>query len=278
MIRERARRSATLAALSDGAERAFWRLTVTVDDHGGFDSDPEVLLAELFTRRPRGWTVRRMAAVLDEWERAGLIHRYTAARDETDAGIQACGHVVTWKTYQRLRESRPRFPAPPCGGIPSLFAKCGESRQIAATRGSLPLTRAAACERAAEAEAEAAAEAVSEADLTHLLGAECRKEPTWPSPDALVRLYNAQTPDECPTVTTLSAARRKKARQALAAFPDEAWWREVFVRIHRSRFLRGLVKRPGHEGFVADLDWLLSKGKDGVENAVKTHDGRYQDG
>ena len=52
----------------------------------------------------------------------------------------------------------------------------------------------------------------------------------------------------------------------------------MFVRIHRSRFLRGLVKRPGHEGFVADLDWLLSKGKDGVENAVKTHDGRYQDG
>jgi hypothetical protein len=71
------------------------------------------------------------------------------------------------------------------------------------------------------------------------VAAECRKEPTWPSPEALVRLYHAQTPDECPTVTTLSAARRTKARQYLAAFPDEAWWAEVFARIHRSRFLRG---------------------------------------
>ena len=78
---------------------------------------------------------------------------------------------------------------------------------------------------------------------------------------------------------TLSAARRKKAQQYLAAFPAEAWWREVFRQMHRSRFLRGLQpKSPGHASFVADLDWLLSKGKDGSENAVKVHDGKYHDG
>jgi hypothetical protein len=137
MIRSRARSSPTLAALSDGAERAWWRLTVTVDDYGGFDSDPEVLLAELFTRRPAGWTVRRLAAVLEEWERVGLVHRYAAERDDPRAEVQHCGHVVSWHTYQRLRASRPRFPTPPCDGIPSLSHKCGESRRRAATRGNL---------------------------------------------------------------------------------------------------------------------------------------------
>jgi hypothetical protein len=101
----------------------------------------------------------------------------------------------------------------------------------------------------------------------------------WPSPEALVAKYNAETPSESPSAVTLSAARRHKCRQYLAAFPSEAWWQEVFAQMHRSRFLRGLTpKQPGRERFVADLDWLLTKGKDGTENAVKVHDGRYQDG
>lgn len=92
-------------------------------------------------------------------------------------------------------------------------------------------------------------------------------------------LYNAHSPDECPTVDTLSPQRRRKAREALRAFPDETWWREVCAHLHRSKFLRGLV--PPREGrtrpFVADLDWLLSRGKDGTENAVKVAEGRYVD-
>ncbi len=104
------------------------------------------------------------------------------------------------------------------------------------------------------------------------------ESPGWPSPAALVGLYNDLTPDEILAVTTLSPARRAKARAYLREFPKEAWWREVFAQMHRSRFLRGLVKRPGHESFVADFDWLLTKGKDGSENVVKVHDGKYQDG
>lgn len=109
-------------------------------------------------------------------------------------------------------------------------------------------------------------------------GTELFSSPRWGTPEALVALFNAETPDETPAVTTLSAARRKKAQEYLRQFPEEAWWRELCAQIHRSRFLRGLTKKaPGHETFTADFDWLLSRGKDQTENAVKVHDGRYQD-
>lgn len=108
------------------------------------------------------------------------------------------------------------------------------------------------------------------------------EEPTsrkvfWPSPSALVELYNTETPDECPAVTKLSPARQKKARAAIDAFPDREWWVALCRRARSSRFLRGLKPSPGHEGFVMDFDWLLSKGKDGSENAVKVAEGRYDD-
>ena len=116
-------------------------------------------------------------------------------------------------------------------------------------------------------------------------GSRRRRHPTasdngsgaWTSPAALVALYNTEAPDECPSVQTLDATRRRKARAYLAEFPEQAWWSAVFVQIGASRFLRGLKPGPGHEHFVADFDWLLTKGKDGSSNAVKVKDGRYHD-
>lgn len=127
MIRDRARRSPTLQAQSDASERAWWRLTITADDYGRFDADAEVLLSDLFPRRPSGWTSRRMRAVLDEWTRTGLVHVY-----ENGDG-RPYGHMVTWFEHQRRRESKPKFPEPPCGELPQSAAKCGESRQFAAS-------------------------------------------------------------------------------------------------------------------------------------------------
>ena len=75
----------------------------------------------------------------------------------------------------------------------------------------------------------------------------------------------------------VSPARVAKARKYLAQFPTQQFWDEVFAEIHKSRFLRGLVKSNGHEGFKCSLDWLLTKGKDQVENCVKVSEGRYRD-
>ena len=102
--------------------------------------------------------------------------------------------------------------------------------------------------------------------------------PGWGTPEALVALYNTESPDECPAVDKLTDARRKKAKIYLAQFPDRQFWLDTFKRIHESTFLRGLKAQTGHEHFRASLDWLLTKGKDGVENVVKTWEGRYSDG
>jgi hypothetical protein len=109
------------------------------------------------------------------------------------------------------------------------------------------------------------------------LGEETQK--TKPlSPEKLVELYNELTPEECPAVTVLSPARKEKAKEYLRAFPEEDFWLEVFKQIHRSRFLRGMIKNDHHNHFVADLDWLLTRGKDRTENVIKVHDGKYRDG
>lgn len=100
---------------------------------------------------------------------------------------------------------------------------------------------------------------------------------TWGTPEALVALYNAMAPDECPAVEKLSPARREKARKYLAMFPDQDFWEQAFREIGRSQFLRGLVKREGHTKFVADFDWLLTRGKDQTENVVKVWEGKYRD-
>jgi len=102
------------------------------------------------------------------------------------------------------------------------------------------------------------------------------KDPTvWPSPDLLIDMYNELTPDECPAVETRSPARLQKAEQALAIATDREYWVETFKQFHSALYLRGKAK--GYEGIVADFDWLLAVGKDGSENFVKVHDGKYHD-
>jgi hypothetical protein len=78
-------------------------------------------------------------------------------------------------------------------------------------------------------------------------------------------------------VTRLTPARRAKARKYLHDFPEEKFWVGVFTEIRLSSLLQGLRPSPGHEGFRGTFDWLLTKGKDGTENCVKVHEGKYRD-
>jgi hypothetical protein len=90
-------------------------------------------------------------------------------------------------------------------------------------------------------------------------------------------MFNAETTAAVPNIRTLSPARRIKADQVLAPFPDPEFWRQVMAEYHASNFLQGLRPSVGHERFRADFDWLLNWGKDGVENFVKVRDQRYRD-
>ena len=104
-----------------------------------------------------------------------------------------------------------------------------------------------------------------------------QQEPPWGTPEALMELYNRLVPPGHPRVTRLTAARRQKAQVYLAQFPERTFWTGVFTAIRFSAFLRGERSDNGHRGYRADFDWLLTKGKDGTENAVKVEEGRYAD-
>ncbi len=96
----------------------------------------------------------------------------------------------------------------------------------------------------------------------------------WPSPEALVALYNDRTPSDHPKVVTLSDERRRKCRKYLKQFPEQAWWEQVFEEVGASELLlHGSPERPSFRG---DLDWLLQKGQNGTENCVKTYEGKYR--
>lgn len=93
----------------------------------------------------------------------------------------------------------------------------------------------------------------------------------------LIALYNETVNDNFSAVEKISEGRLKKARQYLKQFPQPEFWLEVFKELNRSSFLAGKTNNPGHESFRASFDWLLSKGKDGTENAVKVYEGKYRE-
>jgi hypothetical protein len=96
------------------------------------------------------------------------------------------------------------------------------------------------------------------------------------TPEEFVALYNRWAPPGHPRVRRLSPARREKALRYLRQFQHRAFWVQVFRELALSTLLtRG--GGPGHEHFRGDLDWLLTRGKDGTENCVKTAEGKYRD-
>ena len=105
------------------------------------------------------------------------------------------------------------------------------------------------------------------------------KDYHWPSPEALIALYNSEAAEELPAVSVISPGRVKKAKEYLTKFPSVEFWKEVFEETKLSPFLRGLKKNGrGHDHFKASFDWLLTKGTtDQIENCVKTSEGRYRE-
>jgi hypothetical protein len=62
----------------------------------------------------------------------------------------------------------------------------------------------------------------------------------------------------------------------LALFPDAGFWHQVMAEYQVSTFLQGRRPSAGHERFRADFDWLISRGKDGLENCLKVCEGKYR--
>jgi hypothetical protein len=104
IARDSARKSVTLAQLSDFGERGFWRLILAADDFGRFIADPAIVLADCFPRMTDRVTHSMCQQMLCECVAAGLIVIY-----EVD-GVQYGQFVKADKYFQR-RAKTSKYPS-----------------------------------------------------------------------------------------------------------------------------------------------------------------------
>lgn len=245
--------------LSDRAFRLWIACLTQADDHGRLLIDVEQLRVLTWGYHP-GVRLPAVRGALAEIAGAGLIRLW----DGPDGQRYAC--FPSWGDHQRVQHPSPStLPEPPPlpdQTLMNVHEHSGAFMNV--TGGSDRIGRIGSDLTLHPPRAEESAADWSTAP--------------WGTPEALAHLYNTATTDNVPAVETLSPKRRAKARQALRQQPDAAWWQDTFGEYHRSRFLSGRAQPGnGHATFRADFDWLLGTGKDGSENAVKVHDGRYRD-
>jgi hypothetical protein len=132
IIWEKVRSSPNLARVSAEAERLFYRLLTVADDYGRFDADPPVIHSLCFMCEPLKSQIA--AQSVRKWLSELCVHRLI--RRYRVAG-RWYGCFLAWESYQRKRDSKPKFPAPP----PQPAATRGEVRRLAASRGNVPPSR-----------------------------------------------------------------------------------------------------------------------------------------
>lgn len=229
---------------------AFHRVFVSIA--GG--ACPGIFLSQAWywsqrTENPEGWFFKTQ----DDWEaETGLTRREqeTARNQLKRIGI--------------LREQRRGVPAKMwyCLNLDELQTRLYESAKLECTKRTNKSVQNVQTISEITAETTAEKKEGRTAQLT---------------PTTLMDLYNTTIPPTHPHCKVLSPTRQKKAHAYLHAFPDSTFWEAVFQAVGRSALLRGERNGPGHQHFKATFDWFLQKGQDGVENCVKTFEGKYDD-
>lgn len=125
IIRESALTSHSLAKLSDGAERLFWRLTIVADDHGRFDAYPPTVKARCFPTLVDRLKSDKIRSWLIELSRDHCLFYTVEGRPY--------GQFHNWAEYQRQYGHASKFPPVP--------ADCGTSPQDPALTLTLTLNR-----------------------------------------------------------------------------------------------------------------------------------------
>lgn len=105
LVREAARFSDRVEALSKDAELMFWRLITVPDDYGIFYADAAQLRSAIWPKNRRGIRIADVARWRDELAQAGVIAQF-----ETD-GVR---YIELLRFGQKLTHPRRRFPARPC--------------------------------------------------------------------------------------------------------------------------------------------------------------------
>lgn len=120
VIKDSIRTSKSVNALSDFQFRVWLYLITYVDDYGRGSADPELLKGLVFTRR-KGVTEVQIQKAIADLANAGMINLY-----EVDG--EPFLYFPNWHEHQRIRDCKPKFPAPPENdSLRQPAASCGES-------------------------------------------------------------------------------------------------------------------------------------------------------
>ena len=88
-------------------ESFFYRLLVSVDDYGNFDARPKIIRAAVFPLKDV--SLKDIETALDALEKQGMLQFYTV-------NGRRYIHLTGWTRFQRLRNSKHKFPAPDSDG------------------------------------------------------------------------------------------------------------------------------------------------------------------
>lgn len=88
-------------------ESFFYRLLVTVDDYGNFDARSKIIRAAVFPLKDV--SLKDIETALRALERQGMLQYYTV-------NGRRYIHLTGWARFQRLRNSKHKFPAPDSNG------------------------------------------------------------------------------------------------------------------------------------------------------------------
>lgn len=130
IIKDSFQTSDKIASLTDFEFRLWVSLIVSVDDAGRGDARPAIIKGHAFPLRERV-TAKDINDALHGLAAKGCVSLY-----EVDG--KPYFWFPTWTDHQRVRECKPKYPAPPENSefAPSA-ATCGNLRQVAANCGKL---------------------------------------------------------------------------------------------------------------------------------------------
>jgi uncharacterized phage protein (TIGR02220 family) len=137
IIRESCRTSPTLATLSHGAERLFWRLTTVADDFGRFEADPMVMMAQCFPNMLHSVKIKDVEGWIAEVIKCELMRTYVS-------NGKTLGFFVTWEKHQIKRARASKYPEPDAANICShLRANVSEKREARSESSDVPRSETA---------------------------------------------------------------------------------------------------------------------------------------
>lgn len=139
IIKESLCSSEKISLLTDFEFRLWIGLITQADDTGRGDARPAIIKGHIFPLRDR-ITVKDISGALHGLAAKGCISLY-----EIDG--RSYFWFPSWAKHQRIRDAKPKFPAPPSDELPfqaensdpdQFAATRGDSRQLAANRGEPP--------------------------------------------------------------------------------------------------------------------------------------------